>query len=111
VTPTSAFGPFVARHVGPDATEQDRMLAAVGQPSLHELAAAAVPESIRLPFAESLTLAVPEALAEEDVLRALRELAATNTVKASMIGLGYHETVTPGVVRRKVLENPGWYGV
>jgi glycine dehydrogenase len=85
------------------------MLAAVGQPSLHDLAVAAVPDSIRLPFTQSLTLAVPDAVAEEDVLGALRELAGTNTVRASMIGLGYAETVTPGVVRRKVLENPGWY--
>jgi glycine dehydrogenase len=109
VTTTSAFGPFVARHVGPDADEQDRMSAAVGHASLHDLAVAAVPSSIRLPFVESLTLAVPDASSEEEVLGALRELAHTNTVKASMIGLGYHETVTPGVVRRKVLENPGWY--
>ncbi|HEY2834138.1 MAG TPA: aminomethyl-transferring glycine dehydrogenase [Sporichthyaceae bacterium] len=109
MTPTSTFGPFVARHVGPDEAERTRMLAAVGHADLDALAVAAVPAGIRLPFVEQPTLAVPEAITEEDVLRALRELAGTNTVRASMIGLGYHETVTPGVVRRKVLENPGWY--
>ncbi|MGQ0467446.1 MAG: aminomethyl-transferring glycine dehydrogenase [Sporichthyaceae bacterium] len=103
------LGPFVARHVGPDAAEQQRMLDALGYPSLHDLAVAAVPDNIRLPFDTRPTLAVPVAVTEEDVLAALRALAKTNTVRASMIGLGYHETVTPGVVRRKVLENPGWY--
>jgi glycine dehydrogenase len=103
------LGPFVARHVGPDADEQRRMLDALGYASLDELATAAVPDSIRLPFASSATLDVPAAVTEEEVLTALRELAHTNTVKASMIGLGYAETITPGVVRRKVLENPGWY--
>jgi len=109
MTEATPFGEFVARHVGPDTDEQAHMLAAVGHSSLHDLAIAAVPDSIRLPFTEQATLAVPDAITEEDVLGALRELAGTNTVKASMIGLGYHETITPGVVRRKVLENPGWY--
>src|SRR5882757_7312113 len=109
MTEATTFGEFVARHVGLDTDEQAHMLAAVGHSSLHDLAIAAVPDSIRLPFTEQATLAVPDAITEEDVLGALRELAGTNTVKASMIGLGYHETITPGVVRRKVLENPGWY--
>ncbi|MGQ0846426.1 MAG: aminomethyl-transferring glycine dehydrogenase [Sporichthyaceae bacterium] len=105
----AVLGPFVARHVGPDAAEQRRMLSFLGHASLHELAIAAVPENIRLPFDLEQTLDVPAAVSEEDVLTALRALAKTNTVRTSMIGLGYHETVTPGVVRRKVLENPGWY--
>ncbi|HEX3614426.1 MAG TPA: aminomethyl-transferring glycine dehydrogenase [Sporichthyaceae bacterium] len=103
----NALGEFVGRHVGPDADEQARMLAAIGQPSLEALAIAAVPDSIRLPA--DTRLAVPDALTEFEVLAALRELARANTVRSSMIGLGYAETVTPGVILRKVLENPGWY--
>ncbi|MGQ0631131.1 MAG: glycine dehydrogenase, partial [Sporichthyaceae bacterium] len=85
------------------------MLATLGYPDLTALASAAVPESIRLPFATANTLAVPPAVSEDEVLAEIRALSSTNTVRTQMIGLGYHETVTPGVILRKVLENPGWY--
>ncbi|MGQ0624221.1 MAG: aminomethyl-transferring glycine dehydrogenase [Sporichthyaceae bacterium] len=103
------LGPFVARHVGPDAADQARMLAALGYPDLTALATAAVPASIRLPFAQGDTLRVPAAVSEDEVLAEIRALSSANTVRTQMIGLGYHETVTPGVILRKVLENPGWY--
>jgi len=105
---SAEHGEFVARHVGPDADEQARMLAVVGFASLGELADAAVPDAIRLDSSEG-SPAIPEARTEAAVLGELREMAASNTVTTSMIGLGYHETVTPGVILRKVLENPGWY--
>jgi glycine dehydrogenase len=105
----SVSGEFVARHVGPSAAEQATMLAAVGYASLTDLSTAAVPASIRLPFAEGETLAIPAAATEAEVLGELRALAARNRPMTQMIGLGYHETVTPGVIRRNVLEDPAWY--
>jgi glycine dehydrogenase len=107
---TQRFGAFVSRHVGPLPDEQAKMLAAVGFASLAELAEAAVPSSIRSPgirTAESLHL--PPAASEEEVLDALRDLASRNRRMVQMIGLGYHDTVTPPVIRRNVLESPAWY--
>src|SRR5439155_12977220 len=72
---------------------------------IDELIAAAVPESIRA----NLALALPPASSEAEVAAELRALAARNTVRSSMIGLGYYDTVTPPVIRRNVLENPAWY--
>ncbi len=103
------LGPFVARHVGPSAAEQSAMLSALGYASLTALATAAVPASIRLPFEQGATLAVPPAVSEAEVIAEIRALSSRNTVCEQMIGLGYYETVTPGVILRKVLENPGWY--
>ncbi|GAA2753063.1 MULTISPECIES: aminomethyl-transferring glycine dehydrogenase [Kitasatospora] len=97
--------PFQNRHIGPDASAQDKMLAHVGYGSLDELSDAAVPEAIR-----SLTaLGLPAGRSEAEVLAELRELAGRNTVVQSMIGLGYYGTFTPPVILRNVLENPSWY--
>ncbi|ONK15889.1 aminomethyl-transferring glycine dehydrogenase [Streptomyces sp. MP131-18] len=107
-TPLSALEqgtPFAARHIGPDAQDQAKMLAHVGFGSLDELTAAAVPETIRTTEA----LRLPEARDEAGVLAELRALAARNTVLHSMIGLGYHGTFTPPVILRNVMENPAWY--
>ena len=101
-----ALTPFSARHIGvSDAADQDVMLKALGFTSLDELLAAAVPSSIRT----KLALALPPASTEAEVAAELRALAARNTPRASMIGLGYYDTVTPPVIRRNVLENPAWY--
>ncbi|HEY2175120.1 MAG TPA: aminomethyl-transferring glycine dehydrogenase [Mycobacteriales bacterium] len=97
--------PFTRRHIGPDADEQAKMLAVIGYGSLDDLADAALPEAIR--SADPLSL--PAAGTEPEIIAELRGLAAANSVQTSMIGLGYHDTVTPGVIRRNVLENPGWY--
>ena len=98
--------PFSARHIGvTDPADQGVMLKALGFGDLDELIAAAVPESIRT----RLALALPAASSEAEVAAELRALAARNTVRASMIGLGYYGTVTPPVIRRNVLENPAWY--
>src|SRR5690606_37731905 len=96
---------FAQRHIGPDPQDQRRMLEAVGYGSLDDLMDAAVPESIR--WRGSLDL--PPPLSEPATTAALRELAARNTVAVSMIGLGFYGTHTPAVIRRNVLENPGWY--
>src|SRR4051812_21533952 len=80
------------------------MLATLGYGSLDDLAAAAVPDAIKA--TEGLELAPAS---ETEVLAALRDIAAHNRVLTSMIGLGYHDTVTPPVLRRNILENPGWY--
>src|SRR4051794_3463028 len=81
------------------------MLAVVGHGSRQDLAAAAVPTAIRL----DATLQLPAAVDEDAMLATLRDLATRNRVVTSMIGLGYHDTVTPPVIRRGVLEDPGWY--
>jgi glycine dehydrogenase len=97
--------PFADRHIGPRLSDVERMLRAVGYDSLDALADAAVPEAIR--WTEGLAL--PPAGSEPEVAAELRALAARNTVARSMIGLGYHDTHTPAVIRRNVLESPAWY--
>ncbi|MDQ3628883.1 MAG: aminomethyl-transferring glycine dehydrogenase [Actinomycetota bacterium] len=97
--------PFTARHVGPDADEQARMLEGLGYDTLDALMTAAVPAGIRGVSA----LGLPDAGGEPDIIARLRAKAARNNPGVSMIGLGYHPTVTPAVIRRNVLEDPGWY--
>jgi glycine dehydrogenase len=99
--------PFEHRHIGTDAAAQRTMLDAVGYPSVEQLVAAAVPDSIQQrPAGPS---ALPPAASERDTLAELRGLAARNRVHRSMIGLGYYGTITPAVIKRNVLENPSWY--
>jgi len=97
--------PFSTRHIGPDDADQTRMLEAVGFTSVADLVAVAVPEAIR----SAGRLNLPPAAGESETLAELRVLAGRNTTLTSMIGLGYHDTITPGVIRRNLLENPGWY--
>ncbi len=96
---------FADRHVGPRADDLTAMLATLGYGSLDELVTAAVPSVIR----EPVPLSVTEPLSETEALARLRELAAGNDVFTSLIGLGYHDTITPPVIVRNVLENPAWY--
>ncbi|MFI7214871.1 aminomethyl-transferring glycine dehydrogenase [Micromonospora maritima] len=96
---------FADRHIGPGRDDERRMLEAVGYSSVDELMDAAIPEVIRWHG----TLDLPEPASEREALAELRALAARNTVAVSMIGLGYHGTHTPAVIRRNVLENPAWY--
>ena len=100
-----AAQPFSRRHIGIDDDARAAMLAALGFDSLDDLMRAAVPGGIR---AEA-ELALPEAASEEQAARELRALAARNTPREPMIGLGYYGTTTPPVVRRNVLEDPSWY--
>ncbi|HEY0484643.1 MAG TPA: aminomethyl-transferring glycine dehydrogenase [Mycobacteriales bacterium] len=97
--------PFSRRHIGLSPDDVAAMLKVVGQPSVDALLEAAVPEAIR----STERLDLPPALTEPEAVEALRALAARNRPMVSMIGLGYHDTVTPPVVRRNVLENPAWY--
>lgn len=102
---TPAAEGFVDRHVGPRAAELERMLAVVGADSLDGLVDQAVPATIR----SSAVLDLPPARGEAEVLADLRTIAGRNRVLTSMIGMGYHGTTTPPVIRRNVLENPAWY--
>jgi glycine dehydrogenase len=97
--------PFADRHIGPRPDDVASMLERVGFGSLEELMAAAVPGGIR--SADELDLPAP--LTEEATARELRALAAANRPGEAMIGLGYHATITPPVIRRNVLEDPSWY--
>jgi glycine dehydrogenase len=96
---------FAARHIGTSTADQDAMLKAVGQPSLDALMDACMPALIR--SHDGLNL--PHAITETEAQAELAALAAQNTPARSMIGLGYHGTHTPAVIRRNVLENPSWY--
>ena len=102
---STAARTFADRHVGPDASEQTQMLKALGFDSLDQLMAAAVPGGIR----SQGDLGLPDAVDEEQAAAELRALASQNVPLEPMIGLGYHGTVTPAVVRRNVLEDPAWY--
>ncbi len=96
---------FVDRHIGPQADEIRAMLETLGFDSLQALAEAVVPAAIRL----ERPLDLPSPLGEADALARLAEIAGRNRVTRSLIGLGYHDTWTPAVILRNVLENPGWY--
>src|SRR5690349_16360098 len=96
---------FASRHIGPRPADRDRMLAAVGAADLDDLVAQSLPASIT----ETESLQLPPALTESQALGRLRMLAAENRPGRAMIGLGYHGTVTPAVIRRNVLEDPAWY--
>src|SRR4029077_19426766 len=96
---------FADRHIGPDHAERQAMLSVVGASSLDALIDDAVPPQIRL----IQPLALPHGESEHRYLRDLRAMASLNQVFTSYIGLGYYGCVTPSVIQRNVLENPGWY--
>ena len=96
---------FARRHIGPSPDDRDRMLAAVGAASLDALMDEAIPASIRL----TRPLNLPPAESEHAYLRRLSSIARRNQTFRSYIGLGYHDTITPAVILRMVMENPGWY--
>jgi glycine dehydrogenase len=96
---------FQSRHIGPDAEEREAMLKVVGASSLDALMDQAIPARIR----RATPLDLPEGMSEHHFLRELRQTASRNQVFRSFLGLGYYDTVTPSVIVRNVLENPGWY--
>ena len=96
---------FSSRHIGSSGTEIDAMLRVVQAASLEILLKETVPANIRF----DRELALPAARSEEQALSDLRELMDRNIVARSCIGAGYHGTYTPAVIRRNILENPGWY--
>ena len=96
---------FVHRHIGSNPTDIDAMLATIGAPSLDALIEQTVPAAIRLPAPLALGEPVPEHVA----LANLKAIAGKNVLKKSLIGMGYYDTITPKVILRNVMENPGWY--
>jgi len=96
---------FQERHIGPSPEDQASMLATLGYDSLDAFIDAVVPTDIRL----REPLRIPAAKSEQEALEELRLLAAQNQVFRSYLGMGYHDCVTPTVIQRNVLDNPGWY--
>ena len=96
---------FARRHIGPSAEETQQMLDALNVPSMDVLMEQTVPAAIRM----NDPLDVAPALSESDYLRHVHALSGKNQVFRNFIGLGYHPTVTPSVIQRNILENPGWY--
>ncbi len=96
---------FVRRHVGPGGGERQEMLGVLGYSGMEELIRDTIPEAISLDRELELPEAVPEHMLLDEILRIARE----NEVFRSYIGMGYHDTITPGVIARNILENPGWY--
>jgi len=96
---------FAHRHIGPSEADLREMLDTLGLSSLEELIDQTVPESIR--FRQPLGIGEPRG--EFELLEELRSIAAKNSVLRSCIGMGYSDTITPPVIQRNILENPGWY--
>src|SRR3989441_359809 len=96
---------FVERHIGPGPEDVGALLETLGYPSLDAFIDAVVPADIRL----RRPLGVPAGQSEQAALAEIRALAAKNQVWRSYLGMGYHDCVTPPVILRNVLENPGWY--
>ncbi len=96
---------FIQRHIGPDSGQTQSMLQALGVSSLDELIEKTVPAGIR----KTDDLDLDEAVSEDQALAYLKNVASKNQIFKSYIGMGYHDTITPNVVLRNVLENPGWY--
>ena len=96
---------FVRRHIGPRPEEAAAMLKLLGYPSLEAMVDVAVPKAIRL----AKPLQLPAARGEHEALAALKEIASQNQVCRSFIGMGYYDCITPAVIQRNILENPGWY--
>ena len=98
-------GDFIRRHIGPDERDLAVMLAALNVSSLDELIAQTIPADIQI----DAPLNLPAPRSERVVDDALRRMFARNELHTSLIGMGYYDTITPNVIKRNVLENPGWY--
>src|SRR4030081_2628618 len=96
---------FARRHIGPNDEEVRDMLRELGFENLDALIDATVPKNIRL----DRQLNLPEAKSENEALAELRAIAQKNKVARSFIGAGYSDCITPPVIQRNILENPGWY--
>ena len=96
---------FAARHIGPDAADEARMLGVIGAASREALMQTIVPAAIRRPAPMDL----PAPAGEAQALAELKAIAAKNRVLKSFIGQGYYAAHTPGVIQRNILENPAWY--
>jgi glycine dehydrogenase len=108
LTQLEARDAFIARHIGPDAAEQEAMLAVLGYASRAALIDTIVPANIRNKATLPLG-AYTQPMPEQEALNKLKKIAGKNKVLKSMIGQGYYNTLTPGVVLRNIFENPAWY--
>ncbi len=100
-----AHNEFIKRHIGPDSKEVDMMLSYLGMKDMDHFLYEILPDNIRL----VKPLNLPEGMTEYEYLQHLRELASRNQLFKTYIGMGYYNTITPSVIQRNVLENPGWY--
>jgi len=96
---------FKLRHIGPRENDHNAMLNTIGVDSLEQLINQTIPDNIRL----KNSLALDEAMSEQEYLEHIQELATKNKNYKSYIGLGYHPSILPAVIQRNILENPGWY--
>ena len=96
---------FARRHIGPNEDEVRIMLRELGFENLDSLVEAAVPKNIRL----DRELDLPQAKSETEALAELRAISRKNRIARSFIGCGYSDCITPPVIQRNILENPGWY--
>ena len=96
---------FIHRHIGPSAADIRQMLDLLGYDTLEDLAEATVPAAIRM----NRPLNIGEPRGEHELLVELKEMAGKNKVMRSLIGMGYYDTITPPVILRNIMENPGWY--
>ncbi len=96
---------FADRHIGPDDKQVKHMLATIGVKSVNDLIAKIIPELIRL----QRPLNLPEAMSEFEYLNELKAVASENQLFKNFIGMGYYNTIVPGVIKRNIFENPGWY--
>lgn len=96
---------FIHRHLGPTGADIQEMLAVLGLLSLDTMIDTAIPPDLRL----HRSLDIPDGDGEQTVLARLKDIASHNKVYRSLIGMGYHDCVTPGVIQRNILENPAWY--
>ncbi len=96
---------FSRRHIGPNSRQIDEMLDVIGYSNLDALIEATIPKNIRL----NRELHLPKAKSENDAIAELRAIASKNKVARSFIGAGYSDCITPPVIQRNILENPGWY--
>ena len=96
---------FTARHIGPSQADIAAMLKTIGQESLDALIKAVVPSAIR----SSEPLTIGDSKTERELLDELKTIAGQNVLMKSYLGMGYHDCITPSVIQRNILENPGWY--
>jgi glycine dehydrogenase len=100
-----AGGDFARRHIGPTEDDVRSMLETIGCATLDELIDSTIPADIRL----SGPMSLPPARSERELLVELAAIAGKNRLLRSWIGMGYHDCITPPVIQRNILENPGWY--
>ncbi len=96
---------FSERHIGPDKNEIDLMLKEVGSKSIDEFIDSVIPKQI----SSTRPLLLPPPVSEQEALKELKTIASKNHVFRSLIGMGFYDTITPTVIQRNILENPGWY--